>query len=180
MSIRLLKKSDAVAYRGLRLEALQKAPAAFGSSFAEEKKLPMSVFVDRLTSKDIWVFGAFAKGRLAGILSLVRESRQKRSHHATLAGMYVSTAFRKQGLGAALVDEAIAHARKLATIRYIKLSLTGPNEPARALYLSRGFRTFGIEREALLVDGDYLDEEYMALKISRDGKKTAVRPSYTE
>jgi ribosomal protein S18 acetylase RimI-like enzyme len=180
MSIRLLKKRDTGEYRRLRLEALQKAPSAFGSSYAEEKKMPLSVFTERLTSKDIWVFGAFAKGRLVGILGLIRESRVKRSHHATLVGMYVSTAFRKQGLGAALVDEAIAHARKLATIRYIKLSLTGSNEAARSLYLSRGFRTFGLEREALLVDGDYLDEEYMALKISAAHKKATGRRSFTE
>jgi ribosomal protein S18 acetylase RimI-like enzyme len=180
MSIRLLKKRDVEEYRRLRLEALQRAPSAFGSSYAEEKKMPLSFFTDRLTSKDIWVFGAFAKGRLVGILGLVRESRQKRSHHATLVGMYVSTAFRKQGLGAALVDEAIAHARRLATIRYIKLSLMGSNERARSLYLSRGFRTFGLEREALLVDGDYLDEEYMALKISTDHKKATRRRSFTE
>jgi ribosomal protein S18 acetylase RimI-like enzyme len=180
MSIRLLKKRDAGEYRRLRLEALQKAPSAFGSSYAEEKGMPMSFFIDRLTSKDIWIFGAFAKGRLVGILGLVRESRLKRSHHATLAGMYVSATFRKQGLGAALVDGAIAHARKLGTLRYIKLSLMGSNEAARSLYLSRGFRTFGLEREALLVDGDYLDEEHMALKISTDHKKAAGRRSFTE
>jgi ribosomal protein S18 acetylase RimI-like enzyme len=180
MSIRLLKKSDAPEYRRLRLEGLQNAPSAFGSSYAEEKKMPMSFFTGRLTSKDIWIFGAFAKGRLVGILGLLRENRVKRSHHATLVGMYVSTAFRKQGLGAALVDEAIAHAHKLGTIRYIKLSLTGTNEAARSLYLSRGFLTFGLEREALLVDGDYLDEEYMAVKISTDHKKATGRRSFTE
>jgi ribosomal protein S18 acetylase RimI-like enzyme len=180
MSIRLLKKRDAGEYRRLRLEALQKAPSAFGSSYVEEKKKPMSFFTGRLTSKDIWIFGAFAKGRLVGILGLIRESRLKRSHHATLVGMYVSTTFRKQGLGAALVDEAIAHAHKLGSIRYIKLSLTGTNEAARSLYVSRGFRTFGLEREALLVEDQYLDEEYMAVKISNDDKKAAGRRSFTE
>jgi RimJ/RimL family protein N-acetyltransferase len=180
MSIRLLKKRDAAEYRRLRLEGLQNAPAAFGSSYAEEKKLPISDFMSRLTAKDAWIFGAFVKGRLVGTLSFVRESRLERAHHATLVGMYVSTAFRKQGLGAALVDEAIAHARKLAAIRYIKLSLMGTNEAARTLYLSRGFRTFGLEREALLVDGHYLDEEYMALKISTAPKKAPGRRSFTE
>jgi RimJ/RimL family protein N-acetyltransferase len=166
MSIRVLKKSDAAEYRRVRLEALQKAPSAFGSSYAEEKKLPLSTFVLRLTRKNACMLGAFVGDRLVGILGLVREPRAKRAHQAALVGMYVSAAYQKQGIGAALVDEAIARARKLDGIRTIKLSVTVGNEAARALYISRGFVVFGLEREALLVDGTYYDGEFMALKLT--------------
>jgi ribosomal protein S18 acetylase RimI-like enzyme len=165
MAIRQLKKSDAGEYRRLRLEALQKAPWAFGSSSDEEKKLPLSAFAHRLAAKDSWVFGAFSKGKLVGILGLNREPRLKRSHQASLVGMYVSTAFQKQGIGAALMDEAIAHARKLGTLRYLKLNVAAENEAARSLYASRGFVIFGVEREALFVGDRYLDEDYMVLRI---------------
>jgi RimJ/RimL family protein N-acetyltransferase len=178
MAIGQLKKSDAAEYHRLRLEALRKAPWAFGSSYAEEKKLPLAAFVERLSAKDKWIFGAFAKGRLVGVLGLIRESREKRAHHASLVGMYVSTDFQKQGIGAALVDAGIAHARNLGDVRYIKLSVTTGNGAARALYLSRGFETFGVEREALLVDGQYLDEEYMTLRISTGKRVGSSRTIY--
>jgi len=38
--------------------------------------------------------------------------------------------------------------------------------PARSLYRSLGFRSFGIEPRALKVDGSYVDQEHMVLEIS--------------
>jgi GNAT superfamily N-acetyltransferase len=180
MGIRCLKKSDVVEYRRLRLEALQKAPAAFASSYEEEKKLSLPAFLERLTGESSHTFGAFVKDRLIGILTLLRESRQKQTHQAVLVGMYVSAAYQKQGIGAALVDEAIAFARKARTIRYLKLSVMAGHEAARSLYLSRGFKTFGMEREALYVDGSYLDEEYMVLFLLPAAKGAAPRPIYRQ
>jgi ribosomal protein S18 acetylase RimI-like enzyme len=81
--------------------------------------------------------------------------------------MYVSPEFRGQGFGAALVDEAIAHARRLGTVRQILLSVTANNVAASSLYRSRGFERYGLERDALCVDGTYYDEEQMALYLKK-------------
>jgi len=172
MTIRQLKKSDVKEYRRLRLEALRKAPLAFGSSYAEEKKLPLTAFVERLSAKDVWVFGAFAGERLVGIVGFCREGRIKRAHNAALVGMYVSAAVRGHGIGAVLLDRTIEHARLLKSVRNIRLSVIAGNEAARALYLSRGFKTFGVEREALFVDDRYLDEEHMTLTIHAGAAST--------
>src|ERR1700685_1482525 len=93
---------------------------------------------------DNGILGAFVEDRgLVGILGFAREARVKGGHIASFWGMYVSSEFRGRGIGAALVDDAIAHARKLGSVRQIVLSVTASNEAASSLYRSRGFERYG-------------------------------------
>jgi len=167
MNIRFLKFPDITAYRELRLRALKESPSAFGSDYDYEAALPQGEFAARLQPNGNpanGVFGAFADdGRLAGLLGFTRENRRKRAHVAALWSMYVLPEFRRQGMGAALLDQAIAHARCLHGIRQITLSVTANNEAARRLYVSRGFERYGLERNALLIDGEFFDEDHMVL-----------------
>ena len=169
MTIRFLDSGDLTAYRDLRLAALQESPTAFGSSHIEEADLPLTEFAARLRppdKPDNGIFGAFVDDKgLVGILGFAREYRVKRAHIASVWGMYVSPEFRGRGFGAALVDEAIAHARMLGSVRQIVLSVTASNVAAGALYRSRGFERIGLERDALCIDGKYFDEEQMALYL---------------
>jgi ribosomal protein S18 acetylase RimI-like enzyme len=163
ITVRLLNESDVSAYRALRLEALQNSPTAFGSSYGEELLLPLSAFASRL--RDAKVFGAYSEEKLIGILGFIRESRAKRAHAASLVGMHVSSSFRRQGVGGALLDHAIQFTRQLGGIKTIKLSVTANNQDAVRLYLSRGFKSYGLEPDAINVGEEYLDEEYLILQI---------------
>lgn len=82
--------------------------------------------------------------------------------------MYVTPVFRGRGVGRALLDAVIAHARAFAHLRNLKLSVTAPNTAAIALYRSRGFIPYDAEREAICVDGVFYDEEFYALPLSRN------------
>ena len=170
MTIRFLDSGDLTAYKDLLLAALQESPTAFGSSHIEEAELPLTEFAARLRppdKPDNGIFGAFVDGKgLVGILGFAREYRVKRAHIASVWGMYVSPEFRGRGFGAALVDEAIAHARRLGSVRQIVLSVTASNVAAGALYRSRGFERIGLERDALCIDGKYFDEEQLALHLN--------------
>ncbi len=167
MTIRFLDSADLTAYRNLRLAGLKESPTAFGSSCVDEVDMPLTEFAARMRphgNPDNGIFGAFVEDRgLVGILGFATEKRVKRAHIASMWGMYVSPEFRGQGFGAALVDEAIAHARKLGTVRQIVLSVTANNVVAASLYRSRGFERYGLERDAICVDGKYFDEEHLAL-----------------
>jgi ribosomal protein S18 acetylase RimI-like enzyme len=123
------------------------------------------------------VFGAFVSDRLAGFLAFVRPKRPKLLHGAELHGMYVSPEFRRRGLGGALVDAALAHARSLAGVRQLKLAVNATNLAARSLYRSRGFMLFGLEPDALCVDGRYYDEEFYFLRLTDAPSSPDVRPS---
>ena len=78
--------------------------------------------------------------------------------------VYVDAAHRGTGLARALVEAAIARARD-ARLSVVHLTVTLGNDAARRLYAELGFRTYGIERRGLCVDGVFHDEELMALDL---------------
>lgn len=172
IEIRFLNSQDVAAYRNLRLHALRELPTAFVSSYEQEAQLPMEEFAARLNSSHdsaSGILGAFSdRSHLVGMLGFSRETRLKRVHVGTLWSMYVLPEFRGQGVGARLLDGAIAHARQLIGIRQLTLSVTAGNVTAGALYRSRGFEPFGLAREATCVDGNYFDEEYFVLHFIHD------------
>lgn len=169
--IRFLNSQDVNAYRDLRLQALRESPTAFGSSYEQETCFPLTNFAARLCPNDdsaSGIFGAFSdSNRLIGMLGFLRESRLKRAHIGSLWSMYVLPEFRNQGVGAALLDRALSHARQLA-LRQIVLTVTANNLAACSLYRSRGFERFGLEQDALFIDSEYFDEEHLVLRLNHD------------
>lgn len=167
MKIRFLTSQDVTAYRDLRLQALKESPTAFNSSYEQEVGYPLTFFATRLYPEDDsanGIFGAFDdRDQLIGMLGFSRESRPKRAHIGSLSSMYVLPEFRRQGVGATLLDKALSHAQQLGVLRQIILTVTVNNLAACSLYRSRGFERFGLERDALCINNAYFDEEYLAL-----------------
>ena len=161
IEIRRLLPDDAVLYRGIRLEALQASPEAFGSTFEVENAQPLSWFSDRLGSST--VLGAFRDAELVGMAGFAAQQGPKRAHKGILWGMYVRPDARKAGLGRRLVEAVIDHAR--AYVEVIQLSVISDNQPARRLYGSLGFVEYGLERDSLKQNGRYYDEILMALDL---------------
>jgi GNAT superfamily N-acetyltransferase len=171
MKIRQLNPGDAAAYQPLRLEGLQESPTAFGSSYAIESARTLTEIAARLqitADATVSVFGMFADERLVGIAALVRTISEKLVHNAEVCGMYVTPAFRSCGVGRALLDAIIAHARTFDHLRKLKLGVNASNVTTIALYQSRGFTPYGLEHEAMCVDGVFYDEEFYALPLKRD------------
>lgn len=163
--VRPLSLADAVAFRTLRLAALREAPEAFGSSYEEETARPLSDFADRLSAPEpSLTFGAFVGGALCGIAGFRRESGLKTRHIGLLWGVYVAPTQRGTGLAKALVESVIAHARRHIVILHADVG--ADNHAARRLYEGLGFRCYGVQPKALLVDGRFIDEALLALDFS--------------
>jgi RimJ/RimL family protein N-acetyltransferase len=167
--IRALSRADIGAFRALRSEALRLSPEAFGMSLSEWERLSEDDIAKRLQGAPPGVtFGAVVNdgASLVGIAGLAAYSTMKERHKALVWGVYVTPAHRGRGLAAALLDRIVAHARAVDELDILQLSVTVGNDAARALYLSRGFVTYGLERDALkLGPGDYRDEEMMMLDL---------------
>ena len=86
-------------------------------------------------------------------------------HTAVIWGMHVAAEHQEKGYGRALLIAALDRAREVPGLALVRLSVESTNEPARTLYASLGFDTYGVERRALLVGGKYYDEELMALEL---------------
>ena len=170
MEIRELTNNDAFKYRGLRLRALKEHPTAFSSSYEEQKDWPLEAFAERLPttpdSADSFILGCFVEENLIGTMWISSERRNSsgctwvRSSACTVAAEQQG-----RGVGRALLRAALGRARQEPGLALIQLSVESTNEPAKSLYASFGFETYGIERQAIFVDGEYFDEELMALKL---------------
>ncbi|MDQ0414002.1 ribosomal protein S18 acetylase RimI-like enzyme [Mesobacillus stamsii] len=163
MEIRKLTGEDAESYRTLRLEALLKNPESFSSSFEDENGNEAAHYRERLENALTYTFGAFDEDQLVGVVTLVPEGKVKLKHKANIFAMYVTPSQRIRGIGKALVKTAIQQATQLNSVEQIHLTVTSSNEPAKKLYASLGFKAYGIEKNAMRIEGTYYDDNLMVL-----------------
>jgi ribosomal protein S18 acetylase RimI-like enzyme len=162
--VRGLTRTDAAAFRELRLRALKEHAEAFTSSFEEDVQQPITVSEQRLAGESGHRFwGAFVADGLQGMIGLNRESRIKSRHKGNVVAMYVAPEFARQGLGRALLQAVIAHARDVDGLEQLVLTVTHANTSACELYMSAGFTSFGVEPRAIQIAGKYFDKEHMIL-----------------
>lgn len=165
-AIRPLTPADLDLYLPVRRRALAEHPDAFGTSVAEHDALPREEQARRLAGAgDSVVFGAFVDGALVGIGGIVPSTRTKRRHRADVYGMFVASEFQGRGLGRAILEACLAHARALGRIEVVALSVNAANAAARKVYVDAGFVPWGIERDAFRVDGAPQDEEFLTLRL---------------
>ena len=164
MQVRELTRADASAFRELRLRALKEHADAFTSSYEEDVQQPIGVVEKRLAGESGTRFwGVFVSDDLQGMVGLTRESRLKNRHKGNVVAMYVAPEFARQGLGLALLQTVIDHARDVDRLEQLVLTVTHTNFPACKMYKGAGFKTFGVEPRAIQVAGEYFDKEHMIL-----------------
>jgi GNAT superfamily N-acetyltransferase len=156
--IRRLGVADAAAFRAIRLEGLERCPCAFRHGLDEEIDLPLDAFAARL--EDEVVFGAFGDGALAGVAGFRRPPYARKAHKGELWGVYVRPTRRNDGVGTALIEAVIAHAR--GEVEQLHAAVVLEALPARRLYQRLGFVPYGIEPGGLKVGGRRFDQELLA------------------
>ena len=166
MEIRRLAIADGPGYRALRLRALREHPDAFTSSHEEDAQQPLQVSFARLASPLYAFWGALQGEELYGMVGLERELRSKNRHKGTVIGMYVTPEVTGQGVGRALLQALVAHARDEG-IASLVLTVTEGNGHAQRLYAAAGFRSFGIEPDAIRVAGRSFAKNHMHLDVSQ-------------
>ena len=161
MAIELLEPANAKAYRHLMLEAYAQHPEAFVSSITQREKLPLSWWEAKLDDELSALFGAFVDSRLVGIVGLAFEPWEDARHKTTLFGLYVSQAFRGQGLGEHLVQAVVSLAEQEPETKVIELTVSANSDAALALYQRCGFAQSGLEDCAIRVGEAYYDRVHM-------------------
>jgi RimJ/RimL family protein N-acetyltransferase len=168
IEIRKLTLEDAAAFRPVRLQALQQFPTAFGSSWETEQHVTVEQIQARWSANDpakFFLIGAFDYVTLVGIVGFTHTERKKVCHKGTLMSMFVSPEVQQKGIGSRLVSYLLDQAKQIPELEQIQLAVVSTNESAKRLYEKFGFETYGVEKRALQHDGQFYDEDLMALFI---------------
>lgn len=168
MKIRILTEEDVSKYQVCRLNALKTNPEAFSSTYEREAAFSIETVKERINpTSDKYVLGAFDnKETLVGIVTFFRETGLKTKHKANVYGMYVAPEARGKGVAKHLMQELINKAKEIDRVEQLLLTVVQDNVSAKKLYNSLGFEVYGVERNALKVNGEYLDEDWMVLFLN--------------
>ncbi|MGB1012237.1 MAG: GNAT family N-acetyltransferase [Thiolinea sp.] len=164
MNIRKIGPNDAAAFSALRLEVIEKNPVQMGLSHEEELTRTLDSFREQLTfTPPNAMFGGFSEGKLVATAAVGYTSKFPSSRHKMVMwGVFTSPRFRRKGFSRGVVEAAIQNAFRNG-VRRINLQVYVPNEPALNLYKSIGFTEYGVEPEAIHLDGKYYDGVHMTI-----------------
>ena len=169
MEISTLSPYDWREYRSLRLEALQTEPAAFSSTYAETLAQPEDFWRARLADPRCTVLMARRGGQPAGMVGAHLGTADGDARVAVVFGMYVSEAFRRRGLGRALLTAIVDRVSAHPEINAIRLWVTETQEPVVRLYESFGFCVVGQDEQSVHVDGQDLEVLIMERPVRHGG-----------
>jgi RimJ/RimL family protein N-acetyltransferase len=161
-TIQRLERTDAQEFQRLRLFALQNNSTSFGSSFEEEVKKSLEqfeVFIEPKSERVFW--GAFKDGRLIGMIGLGREEGVKTEHKGFIRSMFVDPSARKLGVASELLKTAISHSEVQMKLEQLTLAVNSSNIEAISLYKKFRFVEYGLEPNALKIEGRYFAEMLM-------------------
>lgn len=140
LDVRQLSVADVAVFQLLRLEALQKAPGSFASSYDDWVALPKEEWIRRMTEDP--VFAAFRAEKPVGIMGLLREKPSKMAHRASLIMVYVVEQERGSGAAAKLLAYADRYAGENG-ISQLELNASAENPAALRFYQREGFVEIG-------------------------------------
>ena len=166
VTVRLLDPHDAGQFKALRLLAVDNAPTAIWPTRQEEMARSIEEIAARIRSTPTQaVFGAFESEELIGITVVRREPLCQVNHKVTIWGVFVNPSYRGRGIAQTLLSAATAHAAEQWDAIQLMLCVNAENLPAKRLYASHGFRTFGLEPRAMKVGDRFYDEEHMCKQL---------------
>lgn len=157
ITLRAANPADAMAFRDLRLEALQNSPAAFPADYQFNASQPPDYWQDRLKEEEnSTIFFAELEHRLIGMMGIRRGQLLKIRHSADIWGVYVRPEWRGLHIAEALIEACVAWA-KSKDVNIIKLGVVIPNPSAVRCYERCGFNIYGTEPRGIYFDGQYYD-----------------------
>lgn len=179
MVIRRLTVGDLDAVWALRLQALKESPESFGSTYEDTLARGKKSMLQRLQHRgeDNFYFGAFDETlTLVGMIGFVREIGIKSRHKADIVSLYTLPSARGQGVARMLMQAVIDYARQQPALEQLRLAVVTTALPARRLYRSLGFRTYGLDPHTLKLGERYWDEELMLLELAPNVAQTPSAP----
>ena len=148
IEIKRITPETAFVFKEARLRALAESPLAFSSTYARESQFPDEEWRRRAErcsgDGDDAMFMAFEGATVCGIAGTLKDTEN--AERAQLVSMWVDPAYRRAGVGFALVDAVVAWNRARG-LREMVLMVTSVNVGAIAFYERLGFAKTGVTEQ---------------------------------
>jgi GNAT superfamily N-acetyltransferase/SAM-dependent methyltransferase len=179
MAVRRAVPDEWEALRELRLAALRESPDAFGSTFERDARADEATWRGWITGEGwdgpVVTFIAEEGGRPFGMATAYRPDDEPAT--VWLFAMWVRSEHRGRGIGRALVEAVVDHARSLGA-EVVMLRVTEGNVAATGLYASCGFISTPDPPEPLR-DGSSHTTRAMWLPLGDPGDDELLRAQMT-
>ncbi len=165
MKTRCINADDAGDFSALRREVTRRNPVPMGLTYEEELTRTLDDFRAQLSfSHPNIMFGSFVEGELVATAAVGYTSKFPSSRHKMVMwGVFTSPRYRRRGLSRQVVEATLQHAFSNGVQR-VNLQVYVPNESAIALYKAIGFVEYGIEPDAVYINGQFHDGIHMTLE----------------
>lgn len=139
-------------------DCLPLLPGEFQVTLEEERK----IITDYNAADNSIFLLAEVDDDLVALCNAVGGKRQATRHCATL-GISVRKAWQGKGIGTLLLQNVIDWAKTSGILRRLDLKVYADNDRGIALYKKLGFTTEGLRRQAILRNGQLIDDVEMAM-----------------
>jgi ribosomal protein S18 acetylase RimI-like enzyme len=168
--IRHADPRDAAGYVALIKDILRETPHVDTPYALDEFDPPVGRIRDRILdvreSENSVFLVAEADRKIVGALTCGGGSL-KADQHMTALGVYVAEAWRDQGIGNALMAQAVEWAKASPVVERVELEVYASNTRAIHLYEKYGFEHEGRKRRLYYHDGEPMDMLIMALLLEK-------------
>lgn len=173
---RELNEADASAYQALRMKALQEEPQAFTRSYDDECVLSDNDFEVHLTATDSrFTLGVFDGNNLVACVHFSRLPQSQRRHLGEITDLYVEPGYRSEDIGKDLISDCLVRAADMAYLAYIDATCSSDSTHALRLFERAGFEVWGVETNAIQVDGKSVTQLHMRKQVHPQADDEAKR-----
>lgn len=179
MDIRKIQLDDAYDY----LDMLLNLDKETKFMMYEEGERPTDIniaknIIEKSTNRENLILIATEENSIVGFLS-VQRGVPKRIRHTGYIVVGIREKFRGMGIGGKLFLELDVWARE-NNITRVELSVISSNTVAKHLYEKNGFIIEGIKKNAMIIDGKYVDEFSMAKLYNNSANVTEKKSEVHE
>ncbi|MGL4570580.1 MAG: GNAT family N-acetyltransferase [Clostridium sp.] len=161
MIIREIRTEDANDYLNMLLELDKETKFMLYEPNERSNNIdPIKKMIEKNIEEENLLKVAIYNNQIVGFICVQRGSLNRIRHTAYIV-LGIRKQFRGKGIGKSFFKELDLWSKE-NNIKRLELTVMCKNDIAKSLYEKNGFLIEGIKKKSVVVDGEYMDEFYMA------------------